>query len=278
MHPNLKRFALATLSTTRDSTDNATSHEPTADLLFLQWLVYCGVLLFACYLLWRANVWGLLIGADPTGITMMIVAVFVAATVWVGKYCLKLSRERHAVQVWTQAARLHAATTQSFVAPTLSNSHVHQYFSAWLEKLRHTPSPSTQLTDVLAERLQGPSESAWWVNGIQIKMGLLGKVIGFSILAIQLSQIQSFDPSQSQTLLKTLTGGLGIALLTTAVGLLANMLLGMQLVKLDRCADQILADAVEFAETKLPTLVSMQTSHDETQHDAAVMISLGDIS
>ena len=126
-----------------------------------------------------------------------------------------------------------------------------------------------QLTEVLSERLHGPSESAWWVNGIQIKMGLLGKVIGFSILAIQLSQIQSFDASQSQTLLKTLTGGLGIALLTTAVGLLANMLLGMQLVKLDRYADQILADAVEFAETRLPLLADAVVSHGTTQKSQA---------
>jgi biopolymer transport protein ExbB/TolQ len=55
-------------------------------------------------------------------------------------------------------------------------------------------------------------------------------------------------------MLKTLTGGLGIALLTTAVGLVANMLLGVQLVRLDRCGDGILADSLELAETQLVTL------------------------
>ncbi len=79
-------------------------------------------------------------------------------------------------------------------------------------------------------------------------------MIGFSILAIDISNMQTFDPSQSASLLRTLTGGLGIALLTTAVGLVANMLLGVQLVRMDRCGDGLLADALEFAETDLARL------------------------
>ena len=85
--------------------------------------------------------------------------------------------------------------------------------------------------------------TAWWVNGIQIKLGLLGKVIGFSILALQIGEIQSFDPSEAQTLLKSLTAGLGVALLTTMVGLVGNILLGLQLTRLDRFADEIVARA-----------------------------------
>ena len=64
----------------------------------------------------------------------------------------------------------------------------------------------------------GPHHTAWWVNGIQLKLGLLGKVIGFSILALQIGNMQNFDPAQSQELLKSLTTGLGVALLTTMVG------------------------------------------------------------
>jgi biopolymer transport protein ExbB/TolQ len=68
-------------------------------------------------------------------------------------------------------------------------------------------------------------------------------VIGFSILAIQIGQIQSFDASQSQDLLRSLTTGLGVALLTTMVGLVGNILLGLQLTRLDRYADTLVADA-----------------------------------
>jgi len=200
--------------------------------------------------MWRANIWGVLVAADPTGITLMIIAVFAGSTLWVGMRAWSLMSERQSLDAWKLAAGTYGPST----LPENGDTAVHAYFSALVDKSRHRDYDNAQLTEVLAERLHGPSESAWWVNGIQIKLGLLGKVIGFSILAIEISQIQNFDASQSQTLLKTLTGGLGIALLTTAVGLVANMLLGVQLVRLDRCGDGILADSLELAETQLVTL------------------------
>jgi biopolymer transport protein ExbB/TolQ len=55
--------------------------------------------------------------------------------------------------------------------------------------------------------------------------------------------MQSFDQSQAQEMLRDLTSGLGVALLTTMVGLVANILLGLQLTRLDRYADEFLAQA-----------------------------------
>jgi hypothetical protein len=159
-------------------------------------------------------------------------------------------RERQTLEAWALAIRPQFGPAQ----PPVAEGAVHDYLSGLLKKSRRDDHDNTQLTEVLAERLHGPSEAAWWVNGIQIKLGLLGKVIGFSILAIDISNMQTFDPSQSASLLRTLTGGLGIALLTTAVGLVANMLLGVQLVRMDRCGDGLLADALEFAETDLSGL------------------------
>ena len=225
-----------------------------ADRLFLQWLCFVGLMVFASFLMWRANIWGVLVDADPTGITLMIIAVFTGSTVWVGMRAWGLMHERQSLEQWKRAAESCAPSA----SPEATDTAVHAYFSALLGKSHRRDYDNAQLTEVLAERLHGPSESAWWVNGIQIKLGLLGKVIGFSILAIEISQIQNFDASQSQTLLKTLTGGLGIALLTTAVGLVANMLLGVQLVRLDRCGDGILADSLELAETELATLTNQE--------------------
>lgn len=229
----------------------AHSSAPAADRFFFQWLSFVGVLLFAAFLCWRANVWGVLVDADPTGITLLIIAVFVASTLWVGLRAWRLMRERQALDAWVLATRPQFGPPQPPVGVT---GAVNEYFTALLDKSRRHDYENAQLTEVLAERMHGPSEAAWWVNGIQIKLGLLGKVIGFSILALDISNMQTFDASQSATLLKSLTGGLGIALLTTAVGLVANMLLGVQLVRMDRCGDGVLADALEFAETRLAKL------------------------
>ena len=67
--------------------------------------------------------------------------------------------------------------------------------------------------------------------------------------------MQSFDPSQSAQLLKSLTGGLGIALLTTVTGLTGNILLGLQLMRLDRFADALVADVLALS------LKAEQTDH-----------------
>ena len=232
------------------------SRSSIADRFFFQWLAFSGLMIFASFVLWRANVWGVLIDADPTGITLMIIAVFILSTLWVGNRAWAMMRERAALDAWMQAVRPQFGPAQ---APVGHVGAVNDYFSALMEKARRHDYDNAQLTEVLAERMHGPSESAWWVNGIQIKLGLLGKVIGFSILALDISQMQTFDASQSATMLKTLTGGLGIALLTTAVGLLANMLLGAQLVRMDRCSDGILADSLEFAETHLAKLTHQDT-------------------
>jgi biopolymer transport protein ExbB/TolQ len=98
------------------------------------------------------------------------------------------------------------------------------------------------------------------MNGIQLKLGLLGKVIGFSVLALNIGQIQNFDPTQTQDLLKSLTTGLGIALLTTMVGLVGNILLGIQLTRLDRFADALVADCQRMG-LALPRTGPASTEH-----------------
>jgi hypothetical protein len=198
---------------------------PGAEPIWLEWLALGGMLLFATWLLGVRGVWGLLLNADPTGITLVIVIVFGAATLWCGARSRELQRQRQALG----DARAGAAGSDSWAAE-------------YRRHLAADPRDAGAPLELLLERTHGPHGTAWWVNGIQLKLGLLGKVIGFSILALQIGQMQNFDPAQSQELLKSLTTGLGVALLTTMVGLVGNILLGLQLTRLDRYADQLVAE------------------------------------
>lgn len=199
--------------------------------LFLLWLAYMGLLVFAAWLLWRFGAWHRLVQADPTHLTLVIVCLFIGCSLWAGRRAWDLGRQRSA---------LDAGQPQGWSG----------------EFLRGTSQPGADRgswLQVLGERAHGAHEMAWWLNGIQLKLGLLGKVIGFSILALQLGHMDSFDPSQSAQLLKSLTGGLGIALLTTVTGLTGNILLGLQLMRLDRFADALVADALaQSLQTKDP--------------------------
>lgn len=210
--------------------------------LFHQWLSFSGLLVFAAYLLWQYKVWTTLVSADPTCITLIIVAIFAGCTLWCGGRAYRLCAEAEELAAWRTGASM----------PFPNPGAVHAFLSMRLAGQPVGPANKTEQpqhqVDVLAACLHGPSESAWWINGVQIKLGLLGKVIGFSILALQIARIDSFDAAQSQTLLRSLTGGLGIALLTTAVGLVANILLGLQLVRIDRYADRLLTDTLAYAD------------------------------
>ncbi len=197
--------------------------------IWLEWFALAGLLAFATWLLGLQGVWQLLLTSDHTGITLVIIIIFTGGTCWCGKRARELSRQRRAF------TRL---TTDPTLRPE-DPSWVEEY----LINLHHASRDPTAPIDLLLERTHGTHTTAWWVNGIQLKLGLLGKVIGFSILALEIGEIQNFDPAQTQDLLKRLTSGLGIALLTTMVGLIGNILLGLQLTRLDRFADEIVSRA-----------------------------------
>ena len=198
--------------------------------LWFEWLALVGLFVFASWLLGVQGVWMLLLRSDPTGITLLILVVFAVATLWTGARSRELTQQRLA---------LDAASAKGFPDMASAAGWAAEYWAA----LAAAPRDSGAPLDLLLERTHGPHSTAWWVNGIQLKLGLLGKVIGFSILALQIGQMQSFDASQSQDLLRSLTMGLGVALLTTMVGLVGNILLGLQLTRLDRFADQLVTQA-----------------------------------
>lgn len=219
--------------------------------LFLLWLAYMGLLTFGAWLLWQAGAWHRLIQADPTGLTVIIVLLFAGCSFWAGRRAWVLGQQRMLLD-----RRLAWPSAQG---------DTHPGWSAEYQQGCARPSADhTIWLQVLSERAHGPHEMAWWLNGIQLKLGLLGKVIGFSILALHLGQMDSFDASQSSLLLKNLTGGLGIALLTTVTGLTGNILLGLQLMRLDRFADALVADTLAASVPAMqPVLQPQEPPHGD---------------
>lgn len=202
--------------------------------LFLLWLSFMGLLVFGATLMWQHGLWHRLVQADPTGLTIVIVLLFMGCSVWAGLRCHALGQQWQALQ------------SDAPMASITHTSWSHDYLQA-----RHHPHSDKHIVlQVLSDRAHGPQEMAWWLNGIQLKLGLLGKVIGFSVLALELGRMDGFDPQQSAQMLKSLTGGLGIALLTTITGLAANILLGLQLMRIDRFADGLVAEILSRGEAQ----------------------------
>jgi hypothetical protein len=202
--------------------------------LFLLWLAFMGLLVFAGCVMAQHGLWLRLVQADPTGLTIAIVLLFMGCSIWAGARSWQLGRQ------WLA---LHSP------APALVAGHA-SWADDYLHARTHSATDKGVLLQVLSDRAHGPQEMAWWLNGIQLKLGLLGKVIGFSVLAFELGRMDGFDPQQSAQMLKSLTGGLGIALLTTITGLAANILLGLQLMRIDRFADGLVAEILMRGEAQ----------------------------
>jgi hypothetical protein len=176
------------------------------------WAVLVGVLLFAAYWAAQRGLWQALVGGDPSGISLAILALLLVATLWCGQRARQLAAQARAGSAWRLQHHQQQAA-QPALAPQL-----------------------------LAELTHGPHETAWWFCAAALKLGLLGTVVGFIVMASQIGDSTGFDIEQIQTLLQQMTGGMAIALYTTLVGLASNLLLGLQLLLLDRMADRLAAD------------------------------------
>jgi hypothetical protein len=203
--------------------------------LFLLWLSFMGLLIFGATVMWQHGLWHRLVQADPTGLTIVIVLLFLACSVWAGMRCWALGQQWQALQ---------SSDSTNAAQPGLN------WARDYLQARANPHTDNSLLLQVLSDRAHGPQEMAWWLNGIQLKYGLLGKVIGFSVLALELGRMDGFDPQQSAQMLKSLTGGLGIALLTTITGLSGNILLGLQLMRIDRFADTLVAEILTQGEAQ----------------------------
>jgi MotA/TolQ/ExbB proton channel family len=183
-----------------------------AQRLFWAWMAMAGVALFTAWWLLTHGWWRALVEGDPSGISVGIVVLTVVTTGWCGRRAWRLQQEAEPGAAWRRA---------------------------YAAELQGTPEVAAQL---LSERTHGAHETAWWFAAAAIKLGLLGTVVGFIVMATQIGRVASFDLDQVQNLLKQMTQGMAIALYTTLVGLVANLWLGLQLLLLDRMADRIAAD------------------------------------
>lgn len=180
--------------------------------LFWAWAAQFGVALFAAWWMQERALWRALVDGDPSGISVGIALLSGVTSLWCGKRAWTFQQQAVRDSLWRREHGHHQLTQ---------------------------PEHAAQL---LSDRCHGPHETAWWFTAAAIKLGLLGTVVGFIVMSLQIGRMPSFDLDQVQNLLKQMTQGMAIALYTTLAGLVANLWLGLQLMLLDRTADRLVAD------------------------------------
>lgn len=232
--------------------------------LFLQWLMFAGVVVFCLWLAWHYGVVGGISARDPTYVSWLIGLMFLGASVHCGIRAHYLSRQMNILRAIVDSTHrggkipLRIVGEQLMVeVRALDTSLAGDYLHSIL--LRYGTRPTThelqiehtQLTEILAEQARGQHEMGWFITGLLLKLGLLGTVIGFVMMLGSVSGMASLDFSDIQQVLSNMTVGMGVALNTTLVGLTGSMLLGFQYLLLDRGADAFICRTVQAAQTML---------------------------
>ncbi|MCG7984811.1 MAG: MotA/TolQ/ExbB proton channel family protein [Candidatus Thiodiazotropha lotti] len=220
--------------------------------LLLRWLLLAGLILFGGWVSWDQGILQNILLSDPTRITLIIAVTFIAASGHCAFRSLYLSTEQAALQQIIQALGLSDKPLNKG-SSLLDGSLTGEFLRGLLQKNTEPEAnrDAQLLAQVMAEQARGQHEAGWFVSGLLIKLGLLGTVIGFVLMLAPVAELESFDLADIQGLLQRMTGGMGVALNTTLLGLVCSMLLGLQYLMLDRAADRLVAAAVHLAETRL---------------------------
>jgi hypothetical protein len=76
-------------------------------------------------------------------------------------------------------------------------------------------------------------ERGWFFSDVVLSLGMLGTVIGFMIMLSGFKELDLSDIQTAQDMITQLGAGMSMALITTAVGLVASILLKLQFFMLE---------------------------------------------
>ena len=219
--------------------------------LLMQWLIFATVLAVSLWIAWDHQLVQDVVRTDPTGLSLVIAAIFFGGTAHCAARSLFLSSQLNELGVLVAGADdLRFADGQlCFGERPVKRSLVSDYVAGVWQRKIAAAGDAARLEDVLIEKATGTHETGWFFAALLIKLGLLGTVVGFILMLTSVSGSLSFDPSEVHVLFAEMTRGMRVALDTTLVGLLGTMLLGFQYLMLDRGADRLLVSTVNFTES-----------------------------
>ncbi len=246
-------------------TSNRTEHK-----LLLEWLIGIGVLVFAFFIAWRQNLFGILLDGDQSRLSIIIILAFLVINFHIFSRVIVLSRERNITSMVQQLLQesQKVSLTISKDGVTCCNQAIPESFITRhvrnlagrlsINQLEHqTGDVQAHLLSALDKRIRGGQKYGWMFADLMLKLGLMGTVIGFVLMLGSVASLQHYDVTTMQELLHNMSGGMRVALFTTLSGLIAGLLLGIQYQFLDRHADDLLAEIEELSEVYvLPVLLN----------------------
>ncbi len=250
---------------------------PTEHRVLLQWLIGFSLMVLSAFVAWSENLFAQLIKSDQSHLSAVILMLFLLVNLHVAAGVFRLSCERNQTEMIRQSLQqqvtLELRDHQGLANgnQTLPLSHASRHLRNLLMRLGKPGAADdrnqvqAQLLHVLEQRVGANYRFGWILSDLMIKLGLVGTVIGFVIMLGSVASLEQYDIQTMQDLLRTMSGGMRVALFTTLTGLGCGLLLGLQYQFIDHHAQALIADIEELTEIYvLPAVMQGQAAAMES--------------
>jgi biopolymer transport protein ExbB/TolQ len=226
------------------------------DQIFLQaWLLLAGLILVASYVAFDLDYFNQVLEGDQSRLTILIGGLFLIATAHSAWHVVRVSRQIDAARRLLNerpASKGRAVVRPADTAFSTPAQFVAGYLEDVVESRKAAGRKSGEqplVLEIYADRLRSSVDIGWYLVDILIRLGLIGTIIGFILILGTLSSGPSPTPENIQTLLISMSGGMGTALYTTLAGLVTAMALGAQYMVLGRGTEELIALLVKIRDT-----------------------------
>ena len=207
--------------------------------ILISWLWLAGLLLFMVAVTWDTGLLPKVLAGDQTRISVILLILTALISLHCAYRSYKLSQLESDLLAWQ---------TNS---PPENRRFENSVLGTYLPLMTRSDEKNLSLNgELLAEHFHYQHAFGWFAAGAMIKLGLLGTVIGFIMMLTSIGGLDSLDIEQVQQLMQRMTQGMMVALNTTLLGLVGSMILGVQYLFLDHCADRLLVRTMTLAQTR----------------------------
>ena len=193
--------------------------EKKPNYLLLKASLLLSLIFFGSYLIIYLGLFELIIESDRSRISILILAIYLFATVHWFMNVLSLDKE---------ISSIDSSSKETLIGR----------FNIEMKAIEEKDSDSK--LDILEDELSNKNALGYLIVDILLKLGLTGTVIGFILMLLPIGEIKDFDPQILQKLLSTMSGGMAVALYTTLTGLITSMMLKFQYFLIDSSLGQTL--------------------------------------
>ena len=220
----------------------------------LAWLLLVSAVCLALFVAVDQNYMATIFAIDRSYLCYLILVVFFAASVHVGLHTFSVARELERAQGLLEGDAAWAAhSEQRHSAGRRIGLMPEPMLGEYVRELAGADDPGDnqqtfrqQVLEIFADRLRAPVELGWYIVDILIRLGLIGTIIGFILIFASLNETPEVDGQNIQSLLLTMSGGMGTALYTTLLGLISATLLGAQYLILGRSVEELIASLIRL--------------------------------